>query len=170
LNESRRSTPTSAKRNANASSRSGDIYADAAPGRLTKRYIRHRTTPDEFCLTHEERVRLRESLALYEAADLASQTELSIVIKRLVLRYDVRLDTESELHNRVRRVLGKFLLSRGEAFAAAVGTRSYHKMGFEELKEIVIRDIGDNPESGRIGADLPDLVVGVINELAEYPS
>jgi hypothetical protein len=148
-----------------------DAYTDSALTRLTKRFIRHWQTQDEFCLMHEERLRLRDRLATYEAADSAFQEELLDVTRRVALKHGLTLNgLQDELVRRIRRVLEKFLLSRGEAFAAAVNTGDFRQMGFEELKEIVIRDIGENPDSAKIGANLVDVVVKVIEDVFEFPS
>lgn len=156
----------------NHSAEKVDAYTDSALARLTKRFIRHWVAFDEFCLTNDERLRLRDRLAAYETADTEFQKELRETTARIKSRYNQRLSETQEgiLVARVRRVLEKFLLSRGEGFAAAIRTDNYEHMGFHELNEIVIRDIGENPDSDKIGANLVDLVVNVIKEIAMFPS
>jgi hypothetical protein len=77
---------------------------------------------------------------------------------------------KDDLLDRIRRVLEKFLLSRGEAFAAAVRTGDFQQMGFDELKEIVIRDLGEHRDKSKIGPDLVDVVVKVVKQIVEFPS
>jgi hypothetical protein len=54
-----------------------DTYTDAALTRLTKRFIRHYRATDEFCLMHDERLRLRERVASYEGVFVEFRTELA---------------------------------------------------------------------------------------------
>ncbi|HVQ36577.1 MAG TPA: hypothetical protein VMS31_03540 [Pyrinomonadaceae bacterium] len=148
-----------------------DTKTDSALGRLTKRFIRHWRGPDEFCLTHEERLRLRERVAVHETADSDFQRELNEITVRIAGLFKIPVNGhEDALAVRVRRVLEKFLLSRGEAFAMAVRTGDFQRMGFDELIDIVIRDIGEHPDPRKIGAVLPDVVCDVVREIVELPT
>jgi hypothetical protein len=148
-----------------------DSKTNSALTRLTKRFIRHWRAEDEFCLTHEEKLRLRDRLAVHETADTDFQRELSEITARIAGLVKISVPGQLDaLTVRVRRVLEKFLLSRGEAFAMAVRTGDFHRMGFDELGDIVIRDIGEHPDNDKIGALLPDLVRDVVREIVEVPS
>ena len=43
-----------------------DKYTDSALMRMTKKYVRHWKASDEFCLMHEERIRLSESIGKHD--------------------------------------------------------------------------------------------------------
>lgn len=149
-----------------------DTFTDLALTRLTKKVVRHWSALDEFCLMHDERLRLRDRLVLYESADNDFQRGLTDISKQVALRHKLTLTPEQSINllERIRRVLEKFLFSRGEAFATAVRTGDFLQMGFDQLKELVIRDIGEHSDSLRIGARLTDLTVDVIKKIIELPS
>lgn len=120
---------------------------------------------------YEERQRLMDRLAIYETMDTEFQHELGEIMARVASKYEIEVnEVKDNLLARVRRILEKFLLSRGEAFAAAVTTGDFHQMGFDELQEIIIRDIGEHPDSAKIGACLTDIVADVIRKMIELPS
>jgi hypothetical protein len=155
----------------NHSANEVDQKTDSALGRLTKKFIRHWKKTDEFCLTHDERLRLLDRVALHETADAEFQRELSEIADRMAGSYKVALNGQrAALDMRIRRVVEKFLLSRGEAFALAVTSGEFNKMGFDELQDIVIRDIGEHPDSEGIGASLVEVVRDVVREVVEMPS
>lgn len=95
---------------------------DAALRRLTKKKIRHWQVDDEFCLTHEELVRLQDRLVETEN----QECEFIDEVERLVLielEGDSGLDAKlQDYRDRVVRVLDRFLLKTGEVFAASVAS------------------------------------------------
>lgn len=110
-----------------------DARTDSTLSRLTKKFIRHYEKEDEFCLTHDERLRLKERLAELDASERRYQAELENVVRE-VLR-ELRISTLKNIEDlciRVRRVLEKFLLSRGERFVKAVKTSELHALGLDD--------------------------------------
>jgi hypothetical protein len=95
---------------------------DGALKRLSKKYIRHWTKPDEFCLTWDERVRLADRLTQLDALDSALRSHLRQALTTSAAEVDVDIDTESvdALVDTCRSVVERVLLDRGAAFAEAV--------------------------------------------------
>jgi hypothetical protein len=115
---------------------------DSALTDLTKRYIRHWTATDEFCLTHEERNRIVNRLTDIEKADNNIQSEITEIVKRV---FGSTAKGISELAVRTRRVLENFLLSRGELFASTVISGEYRLTGSDAINDFVTRDVADHP-------------------------
>ena len=117
-------------------------FVDAALTRLAKRYIRHWPTEDEFCLTHEERLRIQSRLA-DEAIQQSSYNEM-IRLQCEVCLKESSIFTEqvsADLQLRVPRVLERFLLRRGECFVASVLSDQLDRLGTEQLTDIIVKDI-----------------------------
>jgi hypothetical protein len=145
-------------------------YTNSALNRLTKKYIRHWAAQDEFCLTHEERKRLLTHLSTHQYAEEQFQTVILETANTIADRYEIDLTTNSDkVVLRIRRVLEKFLLSRGESFVFAVQTGDFRQIGFEALKNIVIKDLEANPNVEKLGGNLVELIVETIREIVEHP-
>ena len=106
---------------------------DTALARLTKRYIRHWMKDDEFCLTYEESLRVRERLAKIELANSALDSEIQVVLKTYV-DDDVEVDGLVEL---TRATINHYLFQRGEAFASTITNNQTYEPGVEDLRRSV---------------------------------
>ena len=106
---------------------------DSALGRLTKRYIRHWTKNDEFCLTSTEAERVRERLAEIEVANTALDSEIIST-----LQYYGCGSVETELLcTLTRAAINHYLVQRGEAFAGAITNNILDSLGIEELQHSI---------------------------------
>jgi len=149
------------------SSEQVDTRTRSALNRLTKRYIRHHTKEDEYCLTHEEVKRVNEQLVLVEMEDgRLDDTVIDVTSKYLVdsdaLQGLSKMTIQpSDVATRVRRVLDQFLLNSGEAFAIAVMEGSYRQLGFNDLNNLVLNDLEKHP------APKKDLTAAVIAAIAD---
>jgi hypothetical protein len=141
-----------------------DQYASSALSRMAKRSVRHYQQADEFCLTFEERSRLRDRLAEREARD----TELTREIQSLLLAGSPDL-TESEVDievKRIRRVAERYLMSRGEDFASNVAAGTVPVPTPIEVKDVVLKDYAEHADD----APRIDETVAVVTEILERPS
>lgn len=125
-----------------------DRYTDSALSQLTKRVLRWYRKEDEFCLTHDERVRIRDRLADLEIGDNA----LRVALRQLVVeacsevRFQLPVDADQLAHS-TRLVIDQVLWRRGEVFASAVqnGTEDVEYPDLVDVARSVARRIGPNP-------------------------
>jgi hypothetical protein len=111
---------------------------DKALSRLDKQVIKHNTRDDTFCLSFDERMRLKERLAENEFEGIALEQELILVAKS-VTEESIH-DDQGELkkiasHSRV--ALERFLLQRGENFVHALQRGQLNLLGLDKIKEVV---------------------------------
>ncbi len=139
---------------------------NSALKRLTKQSIRHWQKIDEFCLIYEESERLKERLAIREEDETMFLIELERqCVEQINILPNSSRPTLQDLMTRVQRVLDKFLLERGEAFASAVASEHLTDIGFERLPDIIIRDIDRYRPDAHQVSQLPNVVNSVINRL-----
>lgn len=146
-----------------------DRFTDSALLRLTRAALRHWQASDEFCLAHEERVRLAESMATLEVEERGLRQVVSDRVCR-ALGAEPDQELAREATERVRRVLDRFLLSRGEAFARSVVTGDLSELGLGSLQDFVLSDIGAQPPGPSRDVEpalIRDLVVGFLTESDE---
>jgi hypothetical protein len=146
-------------------------HTDSALARLNKHFIRHWQTEDEFCLAHAEKQRLNERFAVLEKEDLALQEEIlqRLHDKLLSLKQKADQSCEKDITQRVRRVLEKFLLNRGELFASAVNRGNFHDLGFDELTDIAIGDLKANPPPRAIQQFVLNVVKDIVTNILIAP-
>jgi hypothetical protein len=148
-----------------------DRYTDNALTRMTKKYIRHWKAEDEFCLTHDERVRLSEGIAAYES----ERNILRNTIKSLLEKYagdKLRIiETKSDdIVLQVERIIEEYLNKRGEKFAAAITSGKIPGLAHEDLKTIITTDFSKHPLTIENDLDPFELLINTINELFYSPS
>lgn len=138
---------------------------DAALRRLTKKKIRHWQADDEFCLTHEELVRLQDRLVETENQECEFIDEVERLVS-IELNGDSGLDAKlQDYRDRVVRVLDRFLLKTGEVFAASVASGEIAVVDREILYNTVYSDLSEHP-NGSVGLELfPDVALNVIARL-----
>lgn len=142
-----------------------DTYTDAALNRLTKNAIRHWKKEDEFCLSHQEIIRLKDYLLDLEVADARLVEEINKIANQMLLARSIDYVDCSLLSKRIRRVLEKFLSERSEIFASAFHANSIKKLSIEEIIEISIIDISENPDSKEINSILPEILPTAVREV-----
>lgn len=122
---------------------SRDARVDSALKKLTKVHIRHWTKQDEFCLTWDERVRLKNRLAEMEELDSDLRAHLAHMLHRFFDEEGI-ICTELVINNTVdlaRSTIERILLDRGEAFAEAVVTEAGADLRFEDVEAVVYSDL-----------------------------
>lgn len=121
---------------------------DSALSRLEKRVIRHWRQQDEFCLTHEESERIKDRLIDSEEQENSLSSEIKEIVTSQVAYTETAVADPSTLDKitlRVRRVVERLLLSRGETFISAVQTGRYRFAGSKDIEDHITKDIAEHP-------------------------
>ncbi len=147
-----------------------DQYTDAALSRLNKRFVRHWRKLDEFCLTYEESLRLRDRLTQLEHYDRELQEDLVDSVSVQCKRLNKRLNSKQReaIAERLRRIIEKIFLGQGELFVSSIRTGNL-RLPERDMQEIVVRDLGDFPDTHKIGVDLVAIVAGSLTETLASP-
>lgn len=142
------------------------VQIDSALGRLTKRYIRHWQKDDEFCLTHDEHVRITSRLADGAAEDRDFQETVEAHCVRCLDEVAESIPEDlDDLLKRVPRILEQLLLRRGEEFVSAVLTDTLHCVGLKQLADMILSDIDNNRPQSPILEHYPKIVATIIKSL-----
>lgn len=141
-------------------------YINAALVRLSKRYIRHWQKEDEFCLMHDEYQRILSRLA--EKKNEENDFDCELTKQCSLCLQDIKGTTEedtSDLRLRTHRVIEKLLLRKGEIFVSAIRTGAPERMGFDQVMDIIMKDI-ESHRPGKIIAHLiPKIVETIIRNI-----
>ena len=126
-------------------------HVDAALVRLTKRYIRHWKKEDEFCLTHDEHQRILIRLAEMDNQEVDFYETVSIHCRDCLCEIDKSDQGDLEdLKICVPRVIEKLLLRGGEVFVTAVLSDKLARFSFDDLSDIILKDLENHPKSSKI--------------------
>lgn len=136
---------------------------DKALNRLKKRYIRHWQKEDEFCLTHDERLRIQARLADKEnqESDFINNVEEQCFNCVCELNEGKESDIV-DLTARIPRILEQLFLHRGESFVSDVLTDNLNRVDYDQLADIVLNDISNNQPNSKITEHYPDLIKTVL--------
>ncbi|MDJ0091644.1 hypothetical protein [Pantoea allii] len=146
---------------------------DTALTRLTKKIISYWPTTDDYCLKHEEVLRLRTRLAEMEI----NQTEFYSQVENLVL--NEREDSDHieenlipEIAIRICRIVDSYMVKSGEAFASSVVNGSVAVTDPNLLKNCIFQDINLFPSDSSYMPHLPDIALNVVSRIlaSENPS
>jgi hypothetical protein len=149
-----------------------DRFTDSALHRLTKRSVRHWVASDEFCLSHEERQRLKERLASLEKSDVSFRKRIEELVLSLGSKIPniASVDLLNDVAERINRIMSSLLLSRGESFANSVIDGQLSRLDLGDLPALVVKDLARYPDvESDLKGRLPDLIVRVIPELLSNP-
>ena len=140
-------------------------HVNSALARMTKKTVRHWMQADEFCLTFEEQQRVNDRHAELELEDGDFETETRVVVGAVADALNIDLiDKLPELGVRVKLLLDRFVLNRGEAFASAVVSGDLRRLDMEDLKDLVIADVGNFGDAG-LGGGIIDLLTNTLEEV-----
>ncbi len=143
---------------------------DSALIRLTKRFIRHWTKEDEFCLTSDEHQRILSRLA--EEATQRSEFSATIGTYCENCLRDIGAGDEKDrddLQGRIPRIMEKLLLRRGESFVVAVMSDQLDRVGYDQLDDIILADIHGHPPKSSIVSLYPKLISTIIKSVLARP-
>lgn len=115
---------------------------ESALQRLSKKYIRYWPKEDEYCLTHEEQLRIEARLA----DEVIRQADYEQMVQEHCENALNIANLQSSQHRvdliaRIPRVLEKFMLRRGESFVAATMSDQLTRLSDEQLEDVVLNDI-----------------------------
>jgi len=146
-------------------------FIDSALSRLTKKYIRHWESQDEFCLTHEESLRLQEKLVEQELEESKFESILTEYFDYVISDYEsIHKSDLHELVSRAKRIIDRFLLKSGEEFASAVISGSIDSLDINTLKNVIIDDISNHSASARLSTVLLEALVDCVTHIVSSPS
>ncbi len=135
-------------------------YVDNALHRLDRTYVRHWQKEDEYCLTHEERLRLAEGIAEIQLLDDAFVAELGdhVAFNAEPLGLDLAMVDAGQIVERLRRVLEIFLFERGEHFVESLRTGQSILFATAELEEIAQSDLAEHADTTSLRGSLVPLI------------
>lgn len=143
---------------------------DKALARLTKRYIRHWRKEDEFCLTHDEHQRIIIRLAEIENQESEFFNSVSRHCYDCLSEIDEGDHTDQDdLYPRVPRVIEKLLLRQGENFVSSVLSDKITRIDSEDLKDIILSDLQDQPVNSETIQHYPKIIATVVQGLLSQP-
>jgi hypothetical protein len=144
-----------------------DAYVDSALNRLRRHSITF-SSPDLYCLSFTEREKLIGRLAQFEVHTNKLDDEIAQYTAR---RREAVEDAiiEANVEARVRRVLEKFLLRNGEAFAEAVLASEFNSIPVTELRTILLADAGEHSIAKEFVGTY-DLVQVIIEDILISPT
>lgn len=138
------------------------VYIDSALNRLSKGVVKHWQKDDEFCLSHDESLRILEKLSETECEELEFVNEIIRLVKNEKEdNNNVTDDAIPEISERIARIIDTFLIKSGESFASSVITGVVNINNTSVLKDIIFEDINSNPSNENYVASLPDMVLNV---------
>lgn len=148
-----------------------DMYTDSALARLSKNKLRHWKDSDEFALASDEAARLRQRIAEVQAKDARLLEEIRrLLIEALPAHIVVEEEVITDLLLRVKRVLEKFLLTRGERLSASLNTGSFENLGYEAIEDIIIRDLAENVDRSDLKGHVAALTGSTVRALLLSPT
>jgi len=111
--------------------------AESALRALQKNGVNYHTATDDYCLSHDEVMKVHERLASIDLLDKAFSKEIksSVESDGVVSTKQVELCCSA-----IRRCLESYLLKRGEAFASAVARKDTTLIGDDGLSSIVMSE------------------------------
>lgn len=148
-----------------------ESLVNSALERMSKKSVRYWKQQDEYCLSHDEVIRLRN----YLAADATKEQALALEIFEACRVAGETLDAPAGsdfqgLIPRVRRIIDCFLLQEGELFASHATAGTVAQLGISNLATVVAEDFAKEPNTkdyGGIAADISRLAaVSVITSVS----
>jgi len=147
-----------------------DQYLDVALAKMEKKQIRHWQSSDEFCLSHDERVRLSEAVAKHdhERSELRAHI-ISLLTKHVGSESQLGADALNGLCLRVERIIERYLNQKGERFATSVMSDKVTGVATEDLNSVVVADLSENDTPQLPPKVTLQLVIDTIVEVLRYP-
>ncbi|GKX52215.1 hypothetical protein [Budvicia aquatica] len=139
---------------------------DSALTRLTKKIISYWPTTDEYCLKHDEVLRLKTRLAEMEI----NENEFFSQVENLVR--NEREDSDhieeglvSEIATRICRIVDTYMIKSGEAFATSVVNDIVAIADPNLLKNSIFQDINLFSSTSSYMPHLPDIALNVVSRI-----
>lgn len=139
---------------------------DSALTRLTKKIISHWPKTDEYCLKHEEVLRLRTRLAEMEIDEKEFFSQVEHLVRNEREESDhIEEDLVTEIALRVCRIVDSYMIKSGEAFATSVVNDQVAVADPNLLKNSIFQDINNFPSSASYMQHLPDIALNVVSRV-----
>jgi len=116
-------------------------YVDSALERLTKRVVRHWQKEDEFCLAHEEVLRLIEYKTLSAVAETSLGESIKTIARAVLSAQGVQETHLEQVAKSTRISIDAILLARSQAFAIAVQSGSLSSFAADDFKEALVAEV-----------------------------
>ena len=146
---------------------------DSALNKFNKTVVRHWTKEDEFCLTHDEVLRLQDRVVEAECDELNFRNAIERLLENEKEEGDqIDIEDLSNISERIARVVDKYLIAMGESFATAVAHDDICLSDRNLLNNCIFSDINDFPPSDEYVINFPDIALNVIARLlsSELPA
>ena len=116
-------------------------YLDSALQRLTKRAIRHWQKEDEFCLTHEEKLRVDDFKTQAALAETDLLVSIRAISTAILSTRGVSAAQEAVLTRCIRAATDAVLFERSQAFAMAVQTGSLVSLADADFTGVLLSEL-----------------------------
>lgn len=146
-----------------------NVQVDKALHSLNKRFIRHWQKLDQYCLTFDERERLKERVTELGQLDSILRAELGSAMSASIAESGGDAPTETELRELVdiaRSIVERVFLERGEGFASTVTKGATREVRHNDLEAVLDKIVSS---SGKRLAVAPDLMVATVQALLLDP-
>lgn len=150
-----------------------DQYTIAALTRMRKRQIRHWEKEDEFCLTYDERERLKVSLIELGLLDTSLDSEIRDTLANIADANDIFESTERLLEKLtlcVRHTIASYLLERGNAFVESLSSGQSLLFTSGELMQKCADYFESNSQLVQLPSEFMSLVVKAVERLLNSSS
>lgn len=139
---------------------------DTALTRLTKKTIRHWPQEDEFCLAHEEILRLQDRIAEMACEEIDFFNEiLQLSVNETAGSDYINERILQDIAHRILRIVDHYLIQSGEVFASSVIHGDVCLNDHNMLKNCIFSDINSHPSTEEYIAHFPDIALNVIARL-----
>ena len=131
--------------------------------RLEKKSIRHWTKEDEFCLTHEEFLRLQVRLIDIECENNDFFREIERLVENEKEDSDhITIENIPDIADRILKIIDAYLVRSGESFAASVVNGNVCLSDTNTLTNCIFENISNFPSNEPHIEHLPDIALNVV--------
>ncbi len=146
-------------------------YVDRALARLVGRALRHYSDDDSFCLSAEERERVRNQLELQAFDQLTIREEIRHAIFSASDNAGVARPVPSlDYTAATRTLIERFLYGRGEAFVGNLVNKSAPSLDLSSLESTLIELFKTKPEFSRLDPSHNPVILVAAHDVLTQPS
>lgn len=128
------------------------VHVDTAIARLGKGAIKA-WPGEEYCLSHDEVVRLNEFRAANALAETELMESIDLIAKLLITARGIPAQHEAELSKRLRIVADAVLFERSQSFALAVQSGAVAALADADFKDTIISELAKSTLPKLAGVD-----------------
>lgn len=149
-----------------------NVFVDSALLRLTKKSVRHNPREDAFCISHDEKLRVRDFRAKTEVAELSLVRAIGTIVSSMRGAYCFAEVLESEIIKVLRSSTDAILFDRSQSFAMAVQSGSLAALIDAEFDALLISQLAKSNLSKIKSVDWLSLLKSGVREilLSEDPA